>query len=147
MILYNLAVEHGMGPKIRAIEFCPYVTEIMYMNEKLDNDEIAAELEDYMDTNFSTELEDNSAIQVANELLRFYKYCKEGNELIALEELSKLPALQPWIMTSEPMRERHVRASRTENANESDSESDGSNDHKMETMNDDWVEVKTRRKK
>lgn len=27
-----MAVEHGMGIKERAIDFCPYMTEVMYMN-------------------------------------------------------------------------------------------------------------------
>lgn len=27
-----MAVEHGMGPKERAVDFCPYMTEVMYMN-------------------------------------------------------------------------------------------------------------------
>ena len=27
-----MAVEHGMGPRERAVDFCPYMTEVMYMN-------------------------------------------------------------------------------------------------------------------
>jgi len=134
-----------MGPKERAIEFCPYVTEMMYMNEKLDNDDIAAELEDYMDTQFSTELEDNSAIQVANELLRFHRYCMEGNEAAAVEELAKLPPLQSWIMTRESIRDRNDHKASTNN--DSSSDSDGEDVKQMDAVDDEWVEVKTRRKK
>lgn len=100
-----------------------------------------------MDTNFSTELEDNSAIQVANELVRFYKYCIDGNEAIATEEFSKLPPLQPWMDASKSMRERHDPLLRMESSDESDSDGDECNDKKMDTTTDDWVEVKTRRQK
>lgn len=115
------------------------------VTERLDSDDIAAELEDYMDTNFSTELEDNSAIQVANELLRFHRYCMEGAEAMAVEELAKLAPLQPWIMTRESIGAANNQSSQVKNDSSSSSEEE--DDKQMETVDDDWVEVKTRRKK
>lgn len=32
IFLHQMAVEHGMGTKERAVEFCPYIAEVMYMN-------------------------------------------------------------------------------------------------------------------
>lgn len=138
----RIAVEHGMGTKEGAIDFCSYMTEVMFMNEQLNSTEISNELEDYMDEHFNTELQDDSTMQVAEELLRFYCYCTKNNEGLAVAELAKLPPLQSWFVTNEPVR-------RTQNNSimENDS-SDGEEETSvsMETV-DGWTEVKSRRKK
>ncbi len=51
--------------------------------EGLISSEIASVLDDYMDDQFNTEVHDDSIIQVAEELLRFHRYCMEGNESTA----------------------------------------------------------------
>lgn len=101
-----------------------------------------------MDENFQTELQDNSAIEVAEQLLRFYRYCVEGNESLALEEREKLPLLQPWILSRDEISRRQNNRAPINNTSSSDS--DGENENTMEVTpdaSDDWVEVKTRRKK
>ncbi|KZC10953.1 PREDICTED: uncharacterized protein LOC107189045 [Dufourea novaeangliae] len=137
----KMAVEHGMGPKERAIDFCPYMTEVIFMNENLNSSEIANELEDYMEEHFNTELQDNSAIQVAEELLRFFNYCVKSNESIAVTEIEKLPPLQSWLVTNEPVR-------RTQNPVivENDSSEDETASQEMQ-VTDEWTEVRSRRKR
>ncbi|CAL7946434.1 unnamed protein product [Xylocopa violacea] len=138
----KMAVEHGMGTKERAIDFCPYMTEVMYMNEGLNASEIASELEDYMDEYFNTELQDNSAIQVAEELLRFHRYCMENNENLAVTELAKLPPLQLWLVTIEPVK-------KVQNTHPKESDSSGSEEETAagEEVTDEWTEVRSRRKR
>ncbi|XP_033341131.1 pre-rRNA-processing protein TSR2 homolog [Megalopta genalis] len=138
----KMAVEHGMGSKESAVDFCPYMTEVMYMNENLNSSEIANELEDYMDEHFNTELEDNSATQVAEELLRFFHYCCENNESMAVTELEKLPPLQSWLLTRTPIR-------RIQNSSiiESDSSEDEEEVHQDMQVADEWTEVKSRHRK
>lgn len=138
----RMAVEHGMGLKERAVDFCPYMTEVMYMNENINSSEIATELEDYMEEYFNTELQDNSAIQVAEELLRFYHYCIESNENLAMAEFAKLPPLQSWLVINEPMIKTH--SSPMVEDDNSESEAEASGDAKVE---DEWTEVRTRRKR
>ncbi|XP_031844707.1 pre-rRNA-processing protein TSR2 homolog [Nomia melanderi] len=138
----KMAVEHGMGPKEKAIDFCPYMAEVMYMNENLNSGEIADELEDYMDAHFNTELQDDSAIQVAEVLLKFFRYCVENNESIAITEFEKLPPIQSWIVTNEPMR-------RTQNTSDVESDSSENEEKGSEDMQvmDEWTEVRSRRKR
>ena len=138
----KMAVEHGMGPKERAVDFCPYMTEVMYMNENLDNSQVANELENYMDEHFDTELHDDSAMQVAEELLRFHRYCTENNEGLAVAELEKLPPLQSWLVTNEPVRRTQIRSIVEEDSSEGEEES-----AKDMEVADEWTEVKSRRKR
>jgi len=72
--------------------------------ERLTNDQVADELENYMENQFSTELQDDSTVQVAAELLRFYQYCIESNESTAKAEFDKLPPLQSWLISEQPSR-------------------------------------------
>lgn len=96
-----------------------------------------------MDDAFQTELQDDSALDVAKELLRFYKYCTSGDESTAVAELAKLPAAQPWLTGQKPVKEGQSQSKQiaTDVGNESDEEVE-----KMEE-DDGWTEVKTRRQK
>lgn len=141
----KMAVEHGMGPKENAVDFCPYITEVMYMNENLNSSEVASELEDYMDEQFNTELQDESALQVAEELLRFYKYCIENNESLAMAELEKLPPVQPWLLSTVPL--RRANQSSVQNEDDSSSENEENVTEPMEVADSEWTEVRTRRKR
>ncbi|XP_015516249.1 uncharacterized protein LOC107221683 [Neodiprion lecontei] len=144
----NLAVEHGMGSRDRAEDFPAYITEVLYMNEGLDTDDIAAEIEEYMDEAFQTELQDDSAADVAKVLLRFHKYCMDGDEATAVTEMAKLPPLQPWIMGRKPAKETLAQPKLLEGVRD-----EMKNDEAVEKMdaeeNEDngWTEVKTRRQK
>lgn len=138
----RMAVEHGMGSKERAIDFCPYIAEVMYMNENLSSGEIANELEDYMDEYFNTELQDDSAVQVAEELLRFYRYCIENNESTAVAEIEKLQPLQSWLTMDSP-------STKTQNfsiVKDISSDEEEQTSHCTEGINE-WTEVKSRRKR
>lgn len=95
-----------------------------------------------MDEHFNTELQDNSAMQVAEELLRFYHYCIENNENLAMVELEKLPPLQSWIITNEPIKK--IQNSCTIENDSSENEEEISVCMKV---SDEWTEVKTRRKR
>ncbi|KAK2583936.1 hypothetical protein KPH14_001197 [Odynerus spinipes] len=139
----KMAVEHGMGTKDKANEFCQYITDVIYMNEGLNTSEIACELEDYMDEQFNTELQDYSGNQVAEELFKFYRYCVEGKETLAVTELEKLPPLQPWIVS---FISRKNKNEPVVVQNDSDSESDET-ENNMEVEDTEWTEVKTRRKR
>ncbi|XP_015121275.1 uncharacterized protein LOC107044042 [Diachasma alloeum] len=142
----EMAVAYGMGPKDSAIDFCPWITETLFMNENPSNKEVAEALEDYMESEFQTELEDGSAIQVAEQLLKFHRYCVEGNEAVAVTEMDKLPSPKTWILTREEIRQQgNNRPVPVNKQTHSDSED---NEEQMEVpANDDWVEVRTKRKK
>lgn len=109
--------------------------------ERLTNDEIADYLDIYMDDEFNTELEDDSSKQVAAELLRFYRYCMEGDELTAKTEFEKLPPLQSWLNLEQPVRPtRPVRR-------ESSSSDENMDVDKNKQENDEWTVVTNRRSK
>lgn len=95
-----------------------------------------------MDTTFNTELEDDSAIQVAEELVRFYRLCVSNSEN-SLTELEKLPPLQSWLRAEISRNSLSQRSSRQ---NDSSSESDEATNDQME-VEDEWTTVKTRRKR
>lgn len=111
-------------------------------SENLDNSEVANELENYMDEHFNTELHDDSAMQVAEELLRFHRYCTENNEGLAMAELEKLPPLQSWLVTNEPVRRTQSHPIVEEDSSEGEEES-----AKDMEVADEWTEVKSRRKR
>lgn len=120
-----------MGSKNTALEICSYITEVLYMNgklfsipsfiyndidstiidpilcciffflERLSIEDVAAEIEEYIAVHFDTELHDDSDLQIAEDLLRFHRYCMEGNESMATVELEKLPPLQCWLNSTQ----------------------------------------------
>lgn len=94
-----------------------------------------------MDEHFNTELQDDSAMQVAEELLKFYRYCTENTENLVMIELAKLPPLQPWLVTNEPAR-------RNQNfyAIENDSSEGEETSNDMQVV-DEWTEVRSRRRR
>lgn len=93
----KLVVEHGMGTSNQAHDFCEYIVDTLAMNEKLDDTDIAAAIEDYMDTQFRTQLEDNSEMEVAQEIIRFHKIFLENDADKLESEIATLPGVQSWI--------------------------------------------------
>ncbi|XP_012258314.2 pre-rRNA-processing protein TSR2 homolog [Athalia rosae] len=140
----KLAVDHGMGSREKAEDFPSYITEVLYMNENLDSDDVAAEIEEYMDEAFQTELQDDSAIDVAKELLRFYQYCLAGDESTAVIELAKLPPSQTWITGRKPGSDSQGQGRQQVVTTEQNNSIE--NIEKMEE-DDGWTEVKTRKQK
>lgn len=108
--------------------------------EGLTSGQIAAELEDYMDEQLNTILEDNSTVQVAEELLRFYQYCIEGNEAIAKMEFEKLPPLQSWFTCERPIQSTRSLPVKQDNSSDEDMDVD-----KNEQETDGWTVVTNRR--
>lgn len=96
-----------------------------------------------MDDQFNTEVQDDSIMQVAEELLRFRRYCMEGNESIAKTEFEKLPPLQSWLYTEQPSQPissqpvKHQPSSSNENMDID----------RNEQENDEWTVITNRRKK
>ncbi|XP_011861606.1 PREDICTED: uncharacterized protein LOC105558506 [Vollenhovia emeryi] len=137
----RLAVEHDMGSIESARNLCSNVAHIMCTNEGLTTDEVADHLETCMDDHFNTELEDDSSIQVAEELLRFYRYCVAGDQLTAQTEFEKLPPPQSWLSLERPARPtRPVR-------HEPSSSDEGMDVDKNEQEEDGWTVVANRRSK
>ncbi|XP_046747411.1 pre-rRNA-processing protein TSR2 homolog [Diprion similis] len=144
----KLAVDHGMGSKDRAEDFPAYITEVLYMNEGLDTDDLAAEIEEYMDEAFQTELQDDSAADVAKVLLRFHKYCMDGDEATAVTEMAKLPPLQPWIMRRKPAKDTLTQPQPPGEVRDNVKSQEAVEKMDAEEEEDDgWTEVKTRRQK
>ena len=104
-------------------------------------DELGAELDDYMDDRFNTNLEDDSYTQVAEELFRFYRYCLTGDEATALIEFEKLPPLQSWITLKEKSTVQSV-----PQQDETSSENEEATNQKMEVADEEWTTVRTSRK-
>lgn len=107
----------------------------------MTSDEIANELEIYMDDRFSTELQDDSSIEVAQELLRFYRYCTEGDEVTAKAEFEKLPPLQSWLNLEQPVRPTQPVK------HQSSSDEDMDIDKNEQKEEDEWTVVTNRRSK
>lgn len=94
-----------------------------------------------MDDEFNTELQDDSSIQVAEELLRFYRYCVQGDELTAKMEFEKLPPLQSWLNMEQPAQPiRPVK-------HESSSSDEDMDVDKNEQEENGWTVVTNRRSK
>ncbi|KAL0119256.1 hypothetical protein PUN28_009681 [Cardiocondyla obscurior] len=130
-----------MGPVESAKEFCHNVTDILCKNEGLTNDEIADHLENIMDDQFNTELQDDSSTQVAEELLRFYRYCVQNDESTAKTEFEKLPPVQSWLSLEQP-----IRPSQPVRRESSSSDEDMDVD-KNKQQEDGWTVVTHRRNK
>lgn len=133
-----------MGSVESAREFCSYITDVLYMNDELASSQIADELDDYMDDQFSTEVQDDSSVQVAEELLRFYRYCKESNESVAKTEFEKLPPLQSWLNSKLPAQPAHSSLPVKHESSSLDEDMDIDRD---EQEKDGWTVVTNRRGK
>ncbi|XP_014480966.1 PREDICTED: uncharacterized protein LOC106747697 [Dinoponera quadriceps] len=143
----KLAVEHDMGPKESAAEFCTYTTEVLYMNDELNISEVATVLEDYMADCFNTEMEDGSAAEVAEVLLKFYRYCLEGNETTARTELEKLPPLQPWLSVLQPVRNNNYVTANRDSSSSSEEDMDTDNMDTKEVAEEGWTKVRSGRRR
>lgn len=100
-------------------------------------------LDDYMDDQFDTDIQDDSITQVAEELLRFRRYCLEGNESTAKTEFEKLPPLQSWLNSEQP-----VQPTRSQPVKHESSSSDEDMDvDRSEQEKDGWTVVTNRRSK
>ncbi|XP_032681224.1 uncharacterized protein LOC116848821 [Odontomachus brunneus] len=138
----RLTVEHGMGSKDSAVEFCTYMTEVLSMNDDLSTSEVVTVLEDYMAECFNTEMEDGSAAEVAEILVKFYRYCTENEESTVKTELEKLPPLQPWLLFSQPVQQNCSAVS----CDDSRSPNENVDTDEMDTNEDEegWTTVRRR---
>ncbi|KAJ8677104.1 hypothetical protein QAD02_012891 [Eretmocerus hayati] len=107
----KMAIDHGMGTSQQAREFCGYVVELISMNEKLNHSDVAAELADYMDEHFDTQLEDESEKYVAEEILRFRSLLDLNDSNQFESDINRLPATQSWIQTVRVSRHSDASAS------------------------------------
>ena len=106
----------------------------MIFSDSLCPSEMAAELEEYMDEEFSTILEDNSNSQIADELIKFHKY------LIADDEDSIRKDLE--ILQKQNTCKKVTNSSKTEII-DSDKSKDVNNT--MDVDNDGWTLVNKKR--
>lgn len=93
-----------------------------------------------MDDQFNTELQDDSTVQVAEELLRFYRYCMEGNESTAKTEFEKLPPMQSWLNSERPARPTRSQPVKPDSNSDEDMDID-----KNEQEKDGWTVVTNKR--
>lgn len=114
--------------------------------DELHITDVASVLEEYMADCFNTEMEDGSAAQVAEVLLKFYRYCTEGDESTARTELEKLPPLQPWLLPSIP--QNRTAANCDSSGSSSFNEGMGT-DNNMDTneAEEGWTTVKSGRRR
>lgn len=139
----RMAVEHGMGTSEQARNFCEYVAEILKMNEKLDQLDIAAELEDYMDAEFNTQLEDDSEKQVAEEIHRLHYLLLNDVEKLD-SEILKLPEVKPWIVKKTET--IHKVSDEVEGDDDEDGEGNSTSRNKMEVDEDGFALVTRKRR-
>lgn len=81
--------------------------------------------------NFSTELEDESHYEVADELEKFFRHFEDGEMAKAEQEFDMLPPMQSWIYTdrhindpSDPMQVENKSSNTIEGQNMEEEESD-----------------------
>lgn len=110
--------------------------------DQLSISEVATVLEDYMADCFNTEMEDGSAVEVAEILLKFYRYCTENEESTVKTELEKLPPLQPWLLLSQPVQQNRSAV----NCDNSRSPNEDMGTDEMDTNEDEegWTTVRRR---
>ncbi|XP_042865934.1 pre-rRNA-processing protein TSR2 homolog isoform X2 [Penaeus japonicus] len=90
----QFAVSQQMGghDSIEKRDWFPTVVEdFFYKNEDLDPDEVADFISTIMDTEFNTLVEDDSDLEVATTLCRFYRMSEAGEKDKIQEELEKMP--------------------------------------------------------
>ncbi|XP_042865933.1 pre-rRNA-processing protein TSR2 homolog isoform X1 [Penaeus japonicus] len=90
----KFAVSQQMGghDSIEKRDWFPTVVEdFFYKNEDLDPDEVADFISTIMDTEFNTLVEDDSDLEVATTLCRFYRMSEAGEKDKIQEELEKMP--------------------------------------------------------
>ncbi|KAG5681777.1 hypothetical protein PVAND_011185 [Polypedilum vanderplanki] len=96
----KLAVEHGMAKNglQTAIDFVDYVTDsCMQSNVKINEEDLMDLLEDIMDQECDTILEDDSIKEISSILLRYLELLKNGQVEVIKSELSCLPPCEQWI--------------------------------------------------
>nr|XP_027219228.1 pre-rRNA-processing protein TSR2 homolog [Penaeus vannamei] len=90
----QFAVSQQMGGRdsIAKRDWFPSVVEdFFYKNEDLDPDEVADFIATIMDSEFNTLVEDDSDLEVATVLCRFYRLSEAGEKDKIQEELEKMP--------------------------------------------------------
>ncbi|XP_063608312.1 pre-rRNA-processing protein TSR2 homolog [Penaeus indicus] len=90
----QFAVSQQMGghDSIAKRDWFPSVVEdFFYKNEDLDPDEVADFIATIMDSEFNTLVEDDSDLEVATVLCRFYRLNEAGEKEKIQEELEKMP--------------------------------------------------------
>lgn len=124
-----------------------YIMIIMLCCTFLDGliiSEVAAVLEDYMIDCFNTDMRDGSAAEVAEVLVKFYQYCIEDKASIAMTELEKLPPLQSWFLSLQPVQQNHSAM----NCDSSSNSNEGMNTNNMDMNTDEgWTMAKDRRRR
>ncbi|XP_045164456.1 pre-rRNA-processing protein TSR2 homolog [Mercenaria mercenaria] len=90
----KLAVSHGFGgadSEAKAEWLVFAVDQWFAENANIDPYEVEDFLEDVLNTEFDTIVDDGSLPQIAQMICGFYKLCQDGNEAQLQERLGKLP--------------------------------------------------------
>lgn len=101
-----------------------------------------------MAVNFGTELHDDSDLEIAEDLLRFHRYCTEGNEPVAIAEFEKLPPLQPWLVSTSVQRKCNSAPTNRDSSSDEDMDTDDlNNSSDSKNLDEGWTKVTNRRKR
>ncbi|XP_066250440.1 pre-rRNA-processing protein TSR2 homolog [Euwallacea similis] len=145
----RLAVDHSMGgpnSKQVAIDFINYMVQFCLNKPHVEAEDIQMAIEDILDEEFDTVCEDDSPKQISQLLYMFLKLLKEGKTHEFEIEFQKLPVGNTsWSNESskmEPNKSVENEASSNDSDNDCDEAGTGA---PMEQ--DEWIEVKTRRKR
>ncbi|CAH0547928.1 unnamed protein product [Brassicogethes aeneus] len=143
----KLAVEHSMGganSKQTAVECLNYMVQFCLYEQNVQVEDIQDALEDVLDQEFDMICEDDSPKEIAHILFKFLQILQQGTMEQLEEEYKKLPTSnQEWLSLSQPQVNQEVPVN--ESSSSDDDEAGGSKQTPMEQ--DEWTEVKSRRKK
>jgi len=150
----QLAVEHGMGghqSHLAAVQFSEYMTDVFCKKVNIEVEEVEDILVDIMDSEFNTMCEDESPLEVSQELWKLFQLCRNNNHEQLNAEMQRLqrPDCKQWLSV------RSVNATLKEQESESDGEDDKtkedsqvSDDQPMDVSDpaDEWTVVRKGRK-
>jgi Pre-rRNA-processing protein TSR2 len=150
----QLAVEHGMGghrSHAAAVHFTEYMTDVFCKKANIEVEEVEDILMDVMDSEFNTVCEDESPVEVSQELWKLFQLCRNNDHEKLNTEIQRLqrPDCKQWLAV------RSVNATVAEQESESDSEEDtkdvsqvSAEDQPMDISDpaDEWTVVKKGRK-
>nr|XP_012227499.1 PREDICTED: uncharacterized protein LOC105675157 isoform X2 [Linepithema humile] len=132
-----------MGSVESARHLCNDVTDMMYSSNEPKIFDLAEYLDEYLNEKFSTELEDESHFEVADELEKFFRYFENREMVKAEQEFNMLPPVQSWIYTDRHINDPSVSVpaeSKSSNTNIEEQDMDEDEESNMDA-DDDTVDM------
>jgi pre-rRNA-processing protein TSR2 len=136
----QLAVEHGMGGHrslSAAIQFTEYMTDVFCKKANIEVEEVEDILTDVMDSEFNTVCEDESPIEVSQELWKMFQLFRNNQMEQLNAEIQRLqrPDCKQWLSV------RSVNVTVPDQESESETDEDASKTDKSQVSEDQSMDI------